>query len=92
MQNAVIMSCQMSITGNSAPQWAIDETVTQCRPSSTSPLLLHVTNLSVFFMCECHERHILMGTDGLMTLLRVKYQSTVIDITYCRLLTLMIHS
>ena len=41
-QNATIMSCQMPITGNSAPQCVLDETVTPRRLSTASSLLFHI--------------------------------------------------
>lgn len=60
-QNAMIMSCQMPITGNSASQCMVDETVTHCQPSSRSSLsfMSHLSNyirlVLFFFKCECHE-------------------------------------
>lgn len=68
-QNAVIMSCQMPITGNSAPQRVVDETVTQRLPASASLLLFHATFEELdllyiyIYIYECHAYQILMGFD-----------------------------
>lgn len=54
-QNAMIMSCQMPITGNSVSQCMVDETVTHCQPSSRSSLsfMSHLSNyirVGIFFL------------------------------------------
>lgn len=85
MQNAMIMSCQMPITGNSALWCVVDETVTRCQPSSASSLLFHVTFEELYCVCfPCVNVMILISFDLFNDCAAWNISNpTVTDITYC---------